>query len=71
MKEAKISGLKSHDCHVMLQHLLPLALCGLLTPSVWEAIIELSMFIAILDGKELRMKNLEQIEAQIPLLYIS
>ena len=32
MKETKISSLKSHDCHVILKRLLPLALHGLLTP---------------------------------------
>jgi len=32
-----------------------------------EAIIELSMFFDILGTKELRMKDLEQIEAQIPI----
>ncbi|KAH0716865.1 hypothetical protein KY290_013434 [Solanum tuberosum] len=28
LKDHKISGLKSHDCHVLLHHILPLALCG-------------------------------------------
>ncbi|WMV09400.1 hypothetical protein MTR67_002785 [Solanum verrucosum] len=28
LKDHKISGLKSHDCHVLLQHILPLALRG-------------------------------------------
>jgi len=67
MKETKISGLKSHDCHVILKHLLPLALRGLLAPPVREALIELSMFFDILGAKELKVDDLEQIEAQIPL----
>jgi len=63
MKETKIFGLKSHDCHIMLKHLLPLALR---TTPVKEALIELSMFFDILGAKELKMDELEQIEAQIP-----
>jgi len=43
MKESKISGLKSHDCHVILKRLLPPALHGLLAAPVHEALIELSM----------------------------
>ena len=48
MKEIKISCLKSHDCHVILKHLLPLTLCGLLATPAREALIELSMFFDIL-----------------------
>lgn len=59
-KEAKILGLKRHDCHVILEHLLPLATRGLLTPLVREALIELSMFFTILCAKEL-----ERIEKHI------
>ena len=43
MMETKISGLKSHDCHVILKRLLPPALHGLLAAPVHEALIELSM----------------------------
>jgi len=65
MKEIKISGLKSPDCHVILKHLLPLPLCDLLKPHVQEALIELSIFFDILGAKELKMDALEQIKAQI------
>lgn len=67
MKETKISRLKSHDCHVILKHLLPLTLRGLLVAPVRESLIQLSMFFDILQAKELTVDDLEQIEAQIPL----
>ena len=67
LKHHKISGLKSHDCHVLLQHLLPLALRGMLSKEVCEPLIELSIFFSVLGSKELRIENLEQIEAQIPI----
>lgn len=67
MKETKISRLKSHDCHVILKHLLPLTLRGLLVAPVLESLIQLSMFFDILQAKELKVDDLEQIEAQIPL----
>ncbi|XP_015162178.1 uncharacterized protein [Solanum tuberosum] len=63
----KISGLKSHDCHVLLQHLLPLALRGMLSKEVCEPLIELSIFFSVLGSKELKIDNLEHIEAQIPI----
>ena len=66
-KEAKISGLKSHDCHVILEHLLPFAIRGLLTPLVREAVIELSMFFTILCAKVITVDELKQLESQIPI----
>lgn len=65
IKEHKISGLKSHDCHVLLQRLLPLALRGLLPKSICEPLFELSLFFKILGAKTLRVDELEQIESQI------
>ena len=65
MKEHKISSLKSHDCHVLLQHLVPLAIRGLLPSKVCEPLIELSLFFTSLTAKALRVEELEQIESQI------
>ncbi|KAH0655500.1 hypothetical protein KY285_030382 [Solanum tuberosum] len=67
LKDHKISGLKSHDCHALLQHLLPLALRGMLSKEVCEPLIELSLFFSVLGSKELRIDNLEHIEGQIPI----
>lgn len=66
-KEGKISGLKSHDCHVILEHLLPLAIRGLLTPLVREALIELSRYFTLLCAKVLKVSELKQLETQIPI----
>ncbi|KAH0725078.1 hypothetical protein KY284_000943 [Solanum tuberosum] len=64
LKDHKISG---HDCHVLLQHLLPLALRVMLSKEVCEPLIELSLLFCILGSKESRIDNLEHIEAQIPI----
>ena len=66
-KNHKISGLKSHDYHVLLQHLLPLALRGILSKEVCEPFIELSIFFSVLGSKMLKIYNLNHIEAQIPI----
>lgn len=67
MKEHKILGLKSHDCHVILEQLLPLGIRGLLPKSVCEPLIELSLFFTSLCSKTLRVDDLKQIESQIPI----
>ncbi|XP_015169588.1 uncharacterized protein [Solanum tuberosum] len=66
MKDHKISGLKCHDCHVLLQHLIPLAIRSMLCNEVCEPLIELSSFFNLLGAKCLKLEELEQINAQIP-----
>ncbi|XP_020271111.1 uncharacterized protein LOC109846297 [Asparagus officinalis] len=67
LKERKILGLKSHDCHVLLQRLIPVSIRGLLPAKVCEPIIELSIFFTILCAKTLRVYELKQIDKKIPL----
>lgn len=40
----KVSNMKSHDCHIFLQRLLPIAFVGYLPTSIWHTLEELSMF---------------------------
>ncbi|WMV07966.1 hypothetical protein MTR67_001351 [Solanum verrucosum] len=68
LKDHKISRLKSHDCHVLLQHILPLAFRGMLSKEVCEPLIELSILFCVLGAKELRIDDLKHIEAQIPII---
>ena len=41
LKERKISGLKSHNDHILMQQLLPIALCRLLPSQVTRPLIKL------------------------------
>lgn len=68
MKERKMSGLKSHDCHVILNHILPLALRGLLPENIYEPLVELSQFFKKLNSKALSVEQLEEMDAQIPVI---
>lgn len=67
LKRLQISGLKSYDCHVLLQLLPPLALRGMLYKELCEPLIELSYFLIVLGSKELRTNDLEPIKVQIPI----
>ncbi|XP_029145441.1 uncharacterized protein [Arachis hypogaea] len=62
----KIYGLKTHDCHVLLECFLPLVLRGLFSShDVRSALIGLCSFFKELCSKVLTVKNLEKIEEQI------
>ncbi|XP_057250770.1 uncharacterized protein LOC130591463 [Beta vulgaris subsp. vulgaris] len=65
--DCKISGLKSHDCHVLLQSILPLVIRGLLVKDVSEPLVELCQFFGVLCARSMQVEHLEKIKAQIPL----
>lgn len=51
VNERKIFGLKSHDCYILIQQLLPLAVCGFLDRNVCAVIVELYGFFKQLCSK--------------------
>uniref|UniRef100_A0A2N9FKN1 DUF4218 domain-containing protein n=1 Tax=Fagus sylvatica TaxID=28930 RepID=A0A2N9FKN1_FAGSY len=65
VKECKVSGLKTHDCHVIFQRLLSLVIRSLLPKKVCEPLIGLSGFFAELCSKELRVEELDRLNDQI------
>ena len=44
IKDYWFYGLKSHDCHIFMQRLLPLAWHDLLLNFIWSSLTELSIF---------------------------
>ncbi|KAL3839108.1 hypothetical protein ACJIZ3_023699 [Penstemon smallii] len=68
VKEGKISGLKTHDCHVLLQRLIPAGVRGYLHKNVTEALFELGEFFNVLCSKTLRIADIEKMERNIPLI---
>ncbi|XP_057451962.1 uncharacterized protein LOC130743751 [Lotus japonicus] len=65
INELKISGLKSHDYHVILERLLPLAIRGLLPKDACDPLMELSLFFGDLCSKELELNELDRLQNQI------
>jgi len=43
----KLHGLKSHDYHIIIERLLPVALRELLPTNIWKEITEISQFFGI------------------------
>ncbi|XP_071680471.1 uncharacterized protein [Lolium perenne] len=68
MKECKFTGLKSHDCHILIEHLLPLALRSCYpSEDVMFVVVELSNFFKSLCSKVLDSTKLDTLKAQIVL----
>ncbi|CAN6575551.1 unnamed protein product [Malus baccata var. baccata] len=63
--ERSISGMKTHDCHIFLERLLPFIARELLPKDVYEPLIELSYFFKELCAKVLSEEDLNVLENQI------
>ncbi|CAL9007224.1 unnamed protein product [Prunus brigantina] len=61
----KFTGLKSHDCHVFMQRLLPVGIRHLLPEDVVKPIMLLSRFFAQLTAKTLRKTDINQLRHDI------
>ena len=65
VNERNIFGLKSHDCHILMQQLLPLAIHGVLHKNVCVVIVELCSFFKQLCSKVLKTNQLEHLKNDI------
>ena len=65
MRNASLHNLKSHDCHVFIQRLLPMAFRDLLPTNVWKVLTELSYFFQDLCSSKLHVDDIVQLENNI------
>lgn len=67
-KEGNFTGLKSHDCHVMMQRLLPFAFKELLPRNVHEAIVGISGFFCDLCTRSVTLEGIENLKTNIAVI---
>ena len=68
MQKLKLFGMKSHDYHVFMQRLIPVAFCELLPQNVWKALTELSMFFKDLTSTIIKNDHVARLEEEIPVI---
>mgnify|MGYP001557709673 CR=1 FL=1 len=61
-------SMKSHDCHVFMQRLLPIAFREMLPTKVWEGITEISLFFRSLTATVITVEDMKRLEAEIPVI---
>jgi len=57
--------MKSHDCHVFMQTLIPLAFRDLLPKGIWDALTEISHFFKDICSSKLNVDHIERFETNI------
>ncbi|CAN1121606.1 hypothetical protein LINPERHAP2_LOCUS866 [Linum perenne] len=65
VSEGKITGLKSHDCHVLLQRLLPVGIRGCMDERVTRIVADLGSFFNRLCCKSLREETINELQDDI------
>ena len=68
MRKHKLFGMKSHDCHVFMQKLIPIAFREMLPSAVWQALTELSLFFKELTSTVLKIEAMMRLESKIPII---
>ena len=65
MEECRLYRMKSHDCHVFIQTLIPLASRDLLPKGIWNALTEISHFFKDICSSKLNVDHIERLETNI------
>ena len=65
LKDRKLSNLKSHDGHILMQDIFPIALRSSLPKQVVTIVLRLSSFFKALCSKVIDPRELDQLESDI------
>ncbi|GKV43256.1 hypothetical protein SLEP1_g50570 [Rubroshorea leprosula] len=65
LNELRLSGLKSHDCHVFIQRLIPIAFHGFLPDSIWGPLTKVSNFFRALCAPTVNINDMAIWETKI------
>ena len=68
MKDLKLIGLKSHDCHVLMQQLLPVAIRGILPKKLRHTITRLCFFFNAICSKVIDPQELLELENDVAII---
>jgi hypothetical protein len=65
LKDCKLLGMKSHDCHVLMTHMIPIAIRGLLPDYIRHTITKLCLFFNMIHSKVIDPESLSKWEKDI------
>ncbi|XP_058214912.1 uncharacterized protein LOC131326234 [Rhododendron vialii] len=67
-KHGRLSGMKSHDCHVLLQRLFPIGMRGFVNKEICTTLFELGNFFQELCSKTIKRSEMEKWEERAVLI---
>jgi hypothetical protein len=64
-KKQCFSGMKSHDCHVMMTQILPVAIRGIMDKHVRDTLIDVCNFFDVISRKSITLKKITRMQEEI------
>ena len=64
-KKQRFSNMKSHDCHVMMTQLLPVALRGIMDDHIRNTLLDFCNIFDVLSRKSISMRHLTRLQEEI------
>jgi hypothetical protein len=64
-EECRLYGMKSHDCHVFMKTLIPLAFRDLMPKGIWDALTEIRHFFRDISSNKLNVDHILRFETNI------
>jgi len=68
MQDLKLVGLKHHDCHILMQQLLPITIHGILPKNVRQTIMRLCAFFYSICSEVIDPLKLDELQAKIVII---
>ncbi|KAL0386710.1 UNVERIFIED_CONTAM: hypothetical protein Slati_4551200 [Sesamum latifolium] len=68
MTELRMHDMKSHDCHIFMQKLIPIAFREMLSEHVWSALIEVSLLFQSICSTTLDVHKLHELENSVVII---
>ena len=61
----RFTGMKSHDCHVMMTQILPVAIRGIMDEQVCETLFGLCNFFDVISRKSIGVRQIDRLQEEI------
>nr|GEW94437.1 hypothetical protein [Tanacetum cinerariifolium] len=68
MKDLKLLGMKSHDCHVLLTQMIPIVIREVMPPPVRQIVTKLCLFFNMIHSKVIDHEKLDELQRDIILI---
>ncbi|KAL0372098.1 UNVERIFIED_CONTAM: hypothetical protein Scaly_0891400 [Sesamum calycinum] len=68
LNELKLHGMKSHDCHVFMERLIPTAFREMLSEFVWNALTEVSLLFQAISSATLDINKVKELEESVAII---
>jgi hypothetical protein len=65
LKDCRLYGMKSHNCHVFMQTPISLTYRDLLLKGIWDALVEISHFFRDICSNKLQTQNIKRFKMNI------